>query len=153
MHTKHLIIRTEAKTATQALTPKSSLSSLSVSDRTGQDTELTIAISWILQAGVILSSAMIVAGLLLMSIHGGEMTPQYLQAFPHTPKQVWTGLLSLQPQAVIALGLLFLIATPVLRVIVSIVAFNSEHDRRYALISLILLAILLTSFMLGKGGA
>lgn len=118
-----------------------------------EDTLLATAISRILQIGVLCSAIMIIAGLLLLLLHIGAAGPLHLQAFPHTPEQVWSGLLQLQPQAIIATGLLFLIATPVLRVIVSIFAFNHEHDRRYALIALILLGILLTSFMLGKGGA
>jgi uncharacterized membrane protein len=154
MQAKHILTRTKAKIAVQAQTPSalSSPNSPSISNGATQNKALTTAISRILQIGVILSSAMIVAGLVLMLLQVRAMTPHYLQAFPHTPEQVWIGLLSLQPQAVIASGLLLLIATPVLRVVVSIIAFNSEHDRRYAFIALILLAILLTSFMLGKGG-
>jgi uncharacterized membrane protein len=135
----------------------SSLPSLYKEDTTHaphqEDMMLTTAISRILQIGVLCSAIMIVAGLLLLLLQLGAAVPLHLQEFPHTPAQVWNGLLLLEPQAVIATGLLFLIATPVLRVIVSIFAFNHEHDRRYALIALILLAILLTSFMLGKGGA
>jgi uncharacterized membrane protein len=59
----------------------------------------------------------------------------------------------LQPQAVITLGLLLLIATPVLRVAVSVVAFALEHDRRYVIITLIVMTILIISFTLGRGGA
>ncbi|GHO95467.1 hypothetical protein KSF_055150 [Reticulibacter mediterranei] len=118
-----------------------------------EDALLATAISRILQIGVLCSALMIIAGLLFLLLQIGAAVPLHLQTFPHTPRQVWSGLLQLQPQAIIATGLLFLIATPVLRVVVSIFAFNHEHDRRYALIALILLGILLTSFMLGKGGA
>ena len=141
MHTKQIIIKAEPKTAGRGGRPQ------------GPDTALTGAISRILQVGVLCSSIMIVAGLALLIIQTGGAALQHLQEFPHTPGQVWSGLLLYQPQAVIASGLLILIATPVLRVIVSVIAFSREHDRRYALIALILLAILLTSFLLGKGGA
>ena len=43
--------------------------------------------------------------------------------FPHTLGGVGTGLVHGDPPAVIALGLLILLATPVVRVAVSIVAF------------------------------
>jgi uncharacterized membrane protein len=76
-----------------------------------------------------------------------------VETFPHTPIEVWTGLLALQPQAIIVLGLMLLIATPVLRVAVSVIAFGLEHDMRYVIITLIVLAILITSFLLGRGGA
>jgi uncharacterized protein len=51
----------------------------------------------------------------------------------------------LRPQAVIALGLLLLIATPVIRVAVSIIAFLAEHDWRFVVITLLVLLILLFS--------
>ncbi|MGH2509954.1 MAG: DUF1634 domain-containing protein [Ktedonobacteraceae bacterium] len=51
----------------------------------------------------------------------------------------------------IALGLLLLLATPVIRVAASIVAFGLEHDRRYVIITTIVLAILCLSFLIGKG--
>jgi uncharacterized membrane protein len=106
-----------------------------------------------LQIGVVLSAAIIIVGLFLLLGQGGALDAQQLQTFPHTLDQVWSGLRVLQPQAIIELGLLLLIATPVLRVMISVVAFNMEHDRRYVVIALLLLAILMTSFMLGKGGA
>jgi uncharacterized membrane protein len=114
---------------------------------------VSLTISWILQIGVVLSAAIIIVGLFLLLGQGGALDAQQLQTFPHTLDQVWSGLRVLQPQAIIELGLLLLIATPVLRVMISVVAFNMEHDRRYVVIALLLLAILMTSFMLGKGGA
>ncbi|MGZ3673334.1 MAG: DUF1634 domain-containing protein [Ktedonobacterales bacterium] len=46
-----------------------------------------------------------------------------------------------------------LLATPVLRVIVSIVAFLLEGDWLYAAITTVVLLILVVSFFLGRGGA
>jgi uncharacterized membrane protein YfcA/uncharacterized membrane protein len=102
-------------------------------------------IGWVLQGGVILSAAVIVIGLLMMSLQPDKFAPQNLQLFPQTFGQVWTGLLALRPQSIIAFGLLLLIATPVLRVAVSIVAFVVEHDRRFVVITTIVLLILLFS--------
>jgi len=102
-------------------------------------------IGWVLQGGVLLSAAIIVIGVLLEALQPNKFAPQKLQLFPHTFDQVWVGLLILRPQAVIALGLLVLIATPVVRVAVSVVAFAVEHDRRFVVITLIVLLILLFS--------
>ena len=102
-------------------------------------------IGWVLQGGVLLSAAVIVIGLFLEFLQPNKFAPQKLQLFPHTFGQVWTGLLVLRPQAVIALGLLLLIATPVVRVAVSIVAFAAEHDWRFVVITLLVLLILLFS--------
>lgn len=115
---------------------------------------MTITIAWALQGGVIVSSFILVIGcwlLLFSSPH--QLSAHDLQTFPHTIAQVWTGLLMLQPQAVIALGLLLLIATPVIRVAVSLLAFALEHDWLYVVITFLVLAILIISFLLGKSGA
>ena len=85
--------------------------------------------------------------MLLLLLHPGD--PQVL---PHSLNQVWTGLLALQPQAVIAAGLLLLLATPVLTVTAAAVTFALERDWRYVIIALLVLAILITSFLIGKGG-
>jgi len=47
------------------------------------------------------------------------------------------------------LGLLLLIATPVLRVMVSVVAFALERDRRFVLITGAVLCVLIGSFAIG----
>jgi uncharacterized membrane protein YfcA/uncharacterized membrane protein len=108
-------------------------------------------IGWVLQGGVILSAVVIVIGLLLMSLQPDKFAPQQLQMFPHTFAQVATELLTLHPQAVIALGLLLLIATPVLRVAISMIAFAVERDWRFVVITLLVLLILLFSiFFVGQ---
>jgi uncharacterized protein len=99
----------------------------------------------VLQGGVLLSAAVIVVGLIMMALQPDKFAPQRLLLFPQTFSQVWTGLLALRPQAVITLGLLLLIATPVVRVAVSIVAFAVEHDRRFVVITAVVLLILLFS--------
>ena len=104
-----------------------------------------IVIGWILQGGVILNAIIILAGLIMMSLQPDKFAPQKLQAFPQTFGQVWTGLLRLDPQAVIALGLLLLVATPVMRVAVSIFAFAVERDWRFVVITTLVLLILLFS--------
>ncbi len=107
-------------------------------------------IGWILQGGVILSAVVIALGLLLLPTRPGGLSVVRLLNFPETFAQVGQGLLILRPQAIISLGLLFLIATPVVRVAVSIVTFAFERDRLYATITFFVLAILLFSvFFLG----
>jgi uncharacterized membrane protein len=118
-----------------------------------QQDMMAAIIGWILQGGVIVSAAVILFGILLLPFRPGGLTPQRLETFPHSLGAVWTGLTGLHPQAFITLGLLLLIATPVMRVAVSVVAFAIERDRLYVVITLIVLAILITSFVLGKGGA
>jgi uncharacterized membrane protein len=47
------------------------------------------------------------------------------------------------------LGLLLLIATPVLRVAVSVIGFALDRDRLFVLITLAVLAVLIGSFAIG----
>lgn len=112
----------------------------------------TLMIGWILRGGVIASAAIMLLGLLLLLFRPGGLTDRRLETFPHTLGEVWMGLLGLQPQAIIALGLLLLIATPVVTVTASAIAFAIERDRRFVVIALLVLAILITSFLLGRNG-
>ncbi len=98
-----------------------------------------------------LSATIIALGLLLLPTRAGGLSLQRLLNFPQTPSQIIEGLLILRPQALIILGLLILIATPVLRVAVSIIAFAFERDWKYVIITSLVLAILLFSmFFLGN---
>jgi uncharacterized membrane protein YfcA/uncharacterized membrane protein len=110
---------------------------------------MTKSIGWILQIGVMLSAATILLGIVLLPTRPGGLSPERVLAFPQTLSLLASELLVLRPQAVITLGLLLLIATPVVRVAVSIVAFALEGDRRYVVITSIVLLILLFSLFLG----
>jgi uncharacterized membrane protein len=57
----------------------------------------------------------------------------------------------LRGQSIAMLGILLLIATPVVRVAISVVLFAAQRDRRYVLITAVVLALLLTSLMSGLG--
>jgi uncharacterized membrane protein len=121
-------------------------------------------ISWILRVGVSASAALIALGVVLLFVTGktgyaGSFSDvaglvQYnqnrLAAFPTAPGDVLAGLAQFKPYAFIALGLLLLIATPVIRVAASVVIFVLERDYAYVFITLIVLVILIVSFLLGK---
>ncbi len=123
-------------------------------------------IGWILRIGVTASAILIAAGVLLLFFTGstgygaslGNLNDlvHYGQAtgsrFPTTPGEVFAGLAGLRPYALIALGLLVLIATPVVRVAASVLLFWLERDTAYVCITLLVLCILILSFLLGKTG-
>jgi uncharacterized membrane protein len=54
-----------------------------------------------------------------------------------------------ESDAIIACGLLLLIATPILRVFFSVIAFAGQRDRTYVVVTLIVLGVLLYSFFSG----
>ncbi|BCL78743.1 DUF1634 and TauE domain-containing protein [Ktedonobacteria bacterium brp13] len=105
----------------------------------------TALIGWVLQGGVLLSAIIILVGVILLPTQPGGLSVQRLLTFPFTGPQLISELAQFHPQSIITLGLLCLIATPVLRVAVSIVTFVVERDRKYIIITCIVLAILLFS--------
>ena len=54
---------------------------------------------------------------------------------------------ALHSAGIIQLGLLLLIATPVMRVVLAVVGFALERDHLYTIVSLIVLAVLMYSFL------
>ena len=118
-----------------------------------RQTELVV--SYVLRGGVILSAAVIALGVVLFYVEylAGRITVAAAQAFPHSFGGELAALRAGSPVAVIVLGLLLLLITPVTRVAVSIVVFALERDRLYTVITTIVLLILLISFLSGRGGA
>ncbi len=106
-----------------------------------------IVISNVLRIGVFLSAAVIVVGSVLYYAVGNAGPTL---SYPHTLGEVLPALQAGNFQAIITLGLLILLATPIARVAVSIVAFLLEGDWRYVVVTTIVLILLLGSvFILG----
>ncbi len=127
---------------------------------------IELMIAYLLRVGVILSFAILAIGIGALIVTGQtgyeQIHLENLQSivgysgkhpyFPNSLSDVWTGLLALKPYAIIALGLIVLIAIPVLRVAVSGSAFAMERDRLYVFITAFVLAMLLLSFLIGETG-
>ena len=114
------------------------------------DTKAEQIVGQLLITGVLLAAAVVAVGGVLFLAHHGSAMPEYhfFQGEPQSLRnlgQIVAGALRLDGSAVIQLGLLLLIATPVARVIFSVVAFAMERDRTYIVITLIVLAVLLYS--------
>lgn len=117
------------------------------------------AISTLLRIGVSVSLSLIALGSALSFVRvggyrGGTAEVARLVgpggAFPRTADWLAGGLVRLDGQALIVAGLLLLIATPILRVAVSVIAFARERDGAYVLITAIVLALLLASIAIGR---
>lgn len=112
--------------------------------------ETELLVSGVLRGGVIVSAVIILAGIvyfyaLKLSGHAVDLS------FPHSLGAVFQDAFRGVPLAIVALGLIVLLATPVLRVAVSIVAFAVEHDRAYVVITTLVLLILLFSIIVVGG--
>ena len=114
------------------------------------DQRLEVVISVLLRSGVLISAAVVLlGGICFLSRHGQEQ-PDY-HVFRGTPaiyRSVSGVIHSAGPSncpAVIQLGLLLLILTPVARVAFSLAGFALEHDRTYVMLTLLVLGILIYS--------
>jgi uncharacterized membrane protein len=116
------------------------------------DFEIEVIIGMLLRTGVILAASVVLIGGVLYLSHHGRETPNYtaFHGEPESlksPTDIFRGVLQMNARAIIQLGLLLLIATPVVRVAFSAVAFAIERDGMYVIITLIVLAVLLFSLL------
>jgi len=120
------------------------------------DTQVETFIGGLLRTGVFLSCFVTVIGLGIYLLRQASSIPQY-----HTFHSVSDRLRSLhqlipdalhgEPSAIIQLGVLLLIATPVARVAFLVGAFALERDRLYVVVSALVLVILLFSILFAAG--
>lgn len=122
-----------------------------------QDKDVEAALGNLLRWGVILSSVIVLIGGIIYLWRNGTSIPDYhsfhglLLPF-HSLTDVIKGIANGKGQAIIQLGVVLLIATPIARIAFSIVGFIKEKDRLYILIASIVLAIIITSLLLGIKG-
>ncbi len=116
------------------------------------DRRLEIIIGRLLQTGVLLAAAMVVAGgaFYLVQHHSERVDfrafvpgSQDLRTLPGIVRSA----AHFHSEALIQIGLLLLIATPIARVAMAIVGFALERDRLYTVVSLIVLLILAFSLI------
>jgi len=127
---------------------------VSTSRSWGADAEerLEHLIGTLLRAGVVCAAAVaLTGGAVFLARHGSE--PASYGVFHGEPQGLRTvrGVLreavTLSGRGLTQLGLLLLIATPVARVVFTLVAFARAGDRRYVVVTGIVLAVLLFSLV------
>ncbi len=111
-----------------------------------------LAISHVLRGGVLISAAIILLGVVWFYLQMAVIGHATL-TYPRSVSDVVRELAQGDPLALVTLGLLILLLTPILRVAISIVIFAIERDWLYTVITLVVLLILLVSLLLGRGGA
>jgi Predicted membrane protein len=111
------------------------------------DRRMEVMMGRLLQVGVGLASVVVLAGaaIYLISRHGQLADYRVFVSEPEAlrdPGQLRTQIVHGDGAALIQLGVLLLIATPVARVIFAVVAFLVERDWLYVAISLFVLVVL-----------
>ena len=130
-------------------------------------TRMELVISYVLRSGVLLSATIILVGILWFALTQdtgyARVLPHHLRDiltfhrhsgpgfFPTNLQAVVRGAAAGKPYAVIELGMLLLILTPVIRVALSVVFFLSQRDWLYVGITLFVLAVLMISLFSGIG--
>ena len=119
-------------------------------DTDSTDERLDRALAYLLRGGVLIAAAVVLLGGLLYLAAYWDRTPDN-HTFHGEPEKlrnpvaIVRAALALDPRGVIQLGLLLLIATPVVRVALSLAGFALERDRTYMVVTALVLAILLFS--------
>lgn len=110
-----------------------------------------------LRWGVITASVIaLIGGIVFLISHGGGVpeyhvfngAPMYVRHLPG----ILSGVANFDGLAIIQLGVVVLLATPITRIAFSVVAFAMEKDRLYVGITLLVLAIIIFSIYSGLGG-
>ncbi len=130
-------------------------------------TRMELVISHTLLIGVLLSAAVILTGIALFALNHNTgyapVLPHHLSDliayrqdrgpgyFPSSLAAVLSGAAAGKPYAIIGLGILLLIATPVIRVALSVFFFLEQRDRLYVAITLIVFSVLLFGLFGGVG--
>ncbi len=105
--------------------------------------DLNRLIAHVLRGGLLLSVGVLLAALAIATVEG--------RGFPETvlePDVLFGPLFHLRPEALMSAGILILIATPVLRVALSLGTYLKERDWAYVAITGIVLANLLAALVL-----
>lgn len=113
------------------------------------DLEIQDVSSWILRAGVIASVSIMLLGLVISFLHGAPTVAQ-METFRFASDfgLMFRGVAALDGPSLMELGILILVATPILRVLSSMILFAFvERDWFYAAVTLVVLAMTLASLL------
>lgn len=122
-----------------------------------KDTDMQLLLGRVLRAGTVTSVCIVFFGGVIYLHRHGHFMADYRSftgtpAFLHQPGSLFEGVMALRGQAIIQIGILLLIATPILRVIFSAIGFVLEKDYLYVGISLLVLLIIFMSMLGGHAG-
>jgi uncharacterized membrane protein len=116
------------------------------------DKRIEDVVAILLRTGVLISAAVVLSGAVIYLARSGRSPADY-RIFRGEPSDLRSlhgivrGALALRGTAIIQLGLLLLIATPVARVAFSIFGFAAERDRMYVLFTVVVFGVLIFSLL------
>jgi uncharacterized membrane protein len=116
------------------------------------DKTLETIIGYTLRIGVVAAAVLVLAGGVYYLIENAFTAADYHVFYPAAKHSadlsaIVQNALALDRLGIIQLGLLVLIATPIVRVMLSVVAFALERDLLYVAVTVVVLAVLLYSLL------
>jgi len=111
---------------------------------------MEIWISYVLRIGVLTAGAIILVGLAWFLIAGSPSGPKTLNdvigsgghGIVVSPRTIVSGIAAANPTAIIQLGVLVLILTPMMRVLMTVFLFFAQRDMIFVAVTVIVFAVL-----------
>ena len=127
---------------------------LPLESQTDADRQVDLVIGRLLQIGVLAAAAIVALGAILFLAQHGTRRAEFSAFVPGPPTLrtvggILRGALAFDSAAIVQLGLVLLIMTPIARVLFTLVAFIIQRDRLYILITSVVLALLLYGLIAG----
>ncbi|MBB4805972.1 putative membrane protein [Chryseobacterium defluvii] len=118
------------------------------------DADLNRSVGNLLRLGVILSVITSLVGFIKLFLEGFKMPKNYSFLDMGTSSEkvwghFWNSLCKGEGMAIIQLGILLLIFTPLMRIVFALIGYLKEKDYTYVIISSIVLVIMAISFFTG----
>ena len=108
----------------------------------------------LLQIGVLIAAAVVLVGGVMLLVPARVRACVATFSTTASPLQglirISSGAFALDSMAIVQLGLVLLIATPVMRVALTLVAFALQRDRLYIVLTAVVLALLLYGLVWGR---
>lgn len=125
-----------------------------------KDRDISLSIGNILRWGVYISLSIVFIGGMVYLYRRGQHHNIFIgypfvekdESIIHLIRDTFIGIANGRGYYIIELGIVFLILTPLTRVIFSLIAFLLERDYLYVLITFIVLTIISFSILSGLGG-
>ena len=120
------------------------------------DHQVEQTVGRLLQAGVLVAAAVVIAGGVALLAQYGHTTADFREfrgepSALHSVGGIVRAALALDSRAVVQLGLVLLIGTPVARVALTLAAFARQRDRLYVGLTSVVLVLLLYGLLWGRG--
>jgi len=119
-----------------------------------KDTDMQLLLGRVLRAGTIISVSIVFIGGIIYLYRHGQSVADYsvwngVPVFIQHAGSLVNGAFDFRGQAIIQIGIILLVATPIMRVIFSTIGFVLEKDYIYTGISILVLLIILASMISG----